>query len=143
MTTTATRHPRGLGHAALLTTLITLSLASCAKQNARAATTRHDTGNQTVAIDLVDYAFRPQRVQATPGVPLAIQLRNKGFTADTFTIHDSNITVDVVLRPGQARTITVTPLPGPVSLRYLCRYHDPSGMHGQLTFGPVAPDLRE
>jgi plastocyanin len=76
-------------------------------------------------------------VQARVGQPLVVRLHNKGVTAHTFTVYDAG--VDVVLQPGQQRTVTVRAPAGATSWRFLCRYHDAGGMHGSLTFGNPPP----
>jgi plastocyanin len=129
-----------VGHrdrAARLLLAAAVLLSGCAKQNARETAAAGADGRQVVGIDAVNDAFRPWAVQARVGQPLVVRLHNNGVTAHTFTIYD--IDMDVVLQPGQRRTVTIHPPGGSVSWRFLCRFHDAGGMHGSLTFGNPPP----
>jgi plastocyanin len=121
--------------AALLLAAALLPTA-CAKQNAREAAAVAGR-TQSVTIDVVNDAFRPWVVKARLGRPLLVRLRNKGLTAHTFTVYDRD--VDVVLRRGERRTVTIPPPTRPVTWRFVCRYHDAGGMHGGLVFGRPPP----
>jgi plastocyanin len=127
---------RRLRAAALLLAAALLP-AGCAKQNAREATVAGPDGTQTVGIDVVNDAFRPWSVEARLDQPLVIRLRNRGFTAHTFTSWDAG--VDVVLRPGDDRTVTIRAPDQPARWRFFCRYHDAGGMHGGVSFGQPPP----
>ena len=66
----------------VLLALAVLALGACGvpKQNARESAQPIAGGAQTVGIDATNDAFRPQIVQAQPGLALVVDIHNKGWT---------------------------------------------------------------
>jgi plastocyanin len=104
----------------------------CAKQNTREEAGAGEPGPQTVGVDLVNDAFRPQTIEAGAGRRLVLELNNKGLSEHTFTLPDRD--VDVVLDRGQGKTVSVELPDGRGELRFVCRFHNASGMHGRIAY---------
>jgi plastocyanin len=74
------------------------------------------------------YTFVPARLTVRSGTPLTISNVSQIPITHTFTIAEHGI--DVVLNPGESRTITIELPPG--SYRFVCRFHVALGMKGRL-----------
>ncbi len=84
-----------------------------------------------VSLEQVDYRFQPTKLTGEAGKPLQVALKNEGTTLHTFTIDSLNL--DQELKPGESRTVTVTPKSGG-DLTYYCRFHvATNGMKGTMT----------
>lgn len=104
----------------------------CAKQNTREEAGTGEPGPQTVGVDLVNDAFRPETIEADAGRKLVLELDNKGLSEHSFTLPDGD--VDVVLDRGQAETVTIEVPDGRGELRFVCRFHSASGMRGRIAY---------
>ena len=121
------------GLPALPLLLAPLLLASCLPQQVGTRAARATGQGQAVTIDATNYAFRPAVVAARAGTPLLVTVRGRGYTSHTFTVSEQP--VDVEVRPGAERTVTVRPPGEPGEVRFRCRYHPASGMEGRVSFG--------
>ncbi len=78
-------------------------------------------------VETLDFRFSPRTVEMETGQRLTVTVRNGGRVAHTFTAEDP--AVDVVVEPGQERTVDLVP-GGRVS--FFCRFHQSNGMQGAL-----------
>lgn len=104
----------------------------CAKQNTQEEAGAGEPGLQTVAVDLVNDAFRPETIEADAGRKLVLELHNKGLSQHSFTVPGGE--VDVVLDRDQTETVTIGLPDGRGELRFICRFHNASGMRGRVAF---------
>lgn len=59
------------------------------------------------AINLDEYSFSPNVLQASPGEVIMVKLTNRGKTAHNFVVDELNIDSGL-LSPGETKTITIT-----------------------------------
>jgi plastocyanin len=90
------------------------------------ATVSHD-----VTIQLTDEGYVPNYVQSTSGHDLNVTLVNTGSRRHGFTI--AELGVDVMLDPGQTKTLVVHPV-GLGDYTYVSTAPGDDGMTGTLTF---------
>lgn len=83
-----------------------------------------------LAVDLTDFQFSPDELEATAGETVSIQLENTGSARHTFTGDG----VDEEVAPGDSATVEVT-LPDSGSFDFFCRFHQGQGMEGSITTG--------
>jgi plastocyanin len=91
------------------------------------ATVSHD-----VTIELTDGGFVPNYIQSTSGHDLNVTLVNTGTRRHGFTIEQLDI--DVMLDPGQTKTVVVHPSAGEGDFTYVSTAPGDDGMTGTLTF---------
>ncbi len=84
---------------------------------------------EKVEIELYDNFFEPTVLKGTPGLKVTIELKNEGETAHTFTISEQS--VDQQVEPGDEAEVEVT-FPKSGTLTFVCRFHQSSGMVGEL-----------
>ena len=84
---------------------------------------------EKVEIELYDNYFEPTVLKGTPGQKVTIELKNEGETAHTFTISEQS--VDQQVEPGDEAEVEVT-FPDSGMLTFVCRFHQSSGMVGEL-----------
>jgi plastocyanin len=86
-------------------------------------------GNKpTLKLEADDFYFAPTFVKTKRGATVTVEFKNEGKMPHTFTIAKPHI--DVVLQPGQKRTVTVTLPTAAKSLPFYCRFHQGQGMQG-------------
>ena len=89
------------------------------------------TVSYDVTIQLTDQGFVPNYVQSTSGHDLNVTLVNSGTRRHGFTI--AELGVDVMLDPGQTKTVVVHPS-GLGDYTYMSTAPGDDGMTGTLTF---------
>ena len=87
------------------------------------------SGMTSVQIRAEGFSFVPAELLASPGQTLTIEVENAGGGSHTFTIEDLGI--DEELSPGDRVQVEVT-LPDSGSLPFICRFHERSGMVGEI-----------
>lgn len=81
-------------------------------------------------IEAADYYFKATFLKATAGSTVTLTVENKGQMEHTFTVDAQKI--DVSLKPGDTKTVTVkVPSDGKPVIFY-CRFHVGSGMQGAI-----------
>lgn len=85
------------------------------------------SGDQTLALETVDNAFKPTFVKVTSGQALTVELRNAGQRPHTFTIDGAG--VDQQVEPGASATVEVD-LPDAEAVAFYCKFHRGGGMQG-------------
>ncbi len=88
------------------------------------------SGMTSVRIGIEDFSFTPAELRASPGQALTIEVENGSSVSHTFTIEDLGI--DEELSPSDGVQVEVT-LPESGSLPFVCRFHERSGMVGEIT----------
>lgn len=88
------------------------------------------SGTSSVRIGIEGFAFVPAELRASPGQTLTIEIENEGSASHTFTI--DRLGIDEELSPGDRVEVEVT-LPESGSLPFVCRFHERSGMVGEIT----------
>jgi plastocyanin len=88
------------------------------------------SGMTSVQIRTEGFSFVPAELRASPGQTLTIEVENAGGVSHTFTIEDLGI--DEELSPGESVQVEVT-LPDSGSVPFICRFHERSGMVGEIT----------
>lgn len=88
------------------------------------------SGMTSVRIGIEGFAFVPAELRGSPGQTLTIEVENEGSASHTFTVEDLGI--DEELSPGDRVEVEVT-LPDSGSLPFVCRFHERSGMVGEIT----------
>jgi hypothetical protein len=91
------------------------------------ATVSHD-----VTIELTDGGFVPNYIQSTSGHDLNVTLVNTGARRHGFTI--TQLEVDVMLDPGQTKSVVIHPSAGEGDFTYVSTAPGDDGMTGTLTF---------
>jgi hypothetical protein len=91
------------------------------------ATVSHD-----VTVELTDGGFVPNYIQSTSGHDLNVTLVNTGTRRHGFTI--DRLDVDVMLDPGQTKTVVIHPSAGEGDFTYESTAPGDNGMTGTLTF---------
>jgi plastocyanin len=84
-----------------------------------------------VRLDLRDFNYTPHAIVVESGRTATIELRDESVNAHTFTSPD--LGVDVVVEPGQTRSVTVT-VPADGQYGFYCRFHQASNMRGYVQF---------
>jgi len=115
---------------ALLTTAA--ALAACGDDNGDGDGVEAD-GGDSLAVDLTDFVFSPDELEATAGETVSIELENTGSASHTFTGDG----VDEEVAPGDSATVEVT-LPDSGNFDFFCRFHEGQGMVGSITTGAPA-----
>ena len=87
-------------------------------------------GGAGLTIEAQDFQFSPSSLSGGAGETLTVTVTNTGGAGHTFTIDDAGI--DEELSAGDSVDVEVT-LPDSGSLRFYCRFHEGSGMEGELT----------
>jgi plastocyanin len=87
---------------------------------------------EKVEIELYDNYFEPTVLKGTPGQKVELELKNEGNAAHTFTISEQS--VDAEIQPGDETETDVT-FPESGELKFICRFHEGSGMIGALEAG--------
>lgn len=82
----------------------------------------------TLKLEADDFYFAPTFVKTKRGATVTVELKNEGKMPHTFTIAKPQI--DVVLQPGQKRTVTVKLPTAAESLPFYCRFDQARGMQG-------------
>ena len=87
-------------------------------------------GTSVVQLGARNFGYVPDSI-VVHGSSVTIRFTNDGVSAHTFTVDNKDI--DVVVEPGQTRTIRVTT--GPSNLvQFYCRFHQSYGMRGTIAF---------
>jgi plastocyanin len=82
-----------------------------------------------IEVELSDDSFNPKVITIPNGTTTTLILKNKGVKDHTFTVE--KLGIDVEVKPGQEKTISVKPnQPGTYEL--VCRYHFREGMVGNV-----------
>ena len=88
-----------------------------------------EAGAGPVQMQLRDFEFSPDDIEADAGSTVTIELENTGSASHTFTT-DS---VDEELSPGDTATVEVEVPDGGVT--FVCRFHEGQGMTGSIGAG--------
>jgi plastocyanin len=86
-------------------------------------------GRGPVELQARNFAFIPNSV-VVHGASATIRVTNDGVSEHSFTIDDPP--VDVVVKPGQTRTVRLSP-GGSDLLEFYCRFHQNYGMQGTIS----------
>ena len=84
--------------------------------------------NGKVEIEQDNYYFKKTFLKGTAG-DVTVKFENEGSTTHSFTIDDQNI--DVVVKPGKTKTVTVSLTDG-APVNFYCKFHVGQGMQGAL-----------
>ena len=82
-----------------------------------------------VEIELYDNYFEPTVLKGKPGQKVELELKNEGKAAHTFTLSEQS--VDKEIQPGDETETEVT-FPQTGELKFVCKFHQSSGMIGAL-----------
>jgi len=82
-----------------------------------------------VEIELYDNYFEPTVLKGKPGQKVELELKNEGKAAHTFTLSEQS--VDKEIQPGDETETKVT-FPQTGELKFVCKFHQSSGMIGAL-----------
>lgn len=85
-----------------------------------------------IELELDDFYFKPTYIKTSASQKFAIELKNEGTVAHTFT--STGLSVDEELAPGASKTITVTASAGG-AVAFYCRFHQSQGMQGAVVVG--------
>jgi plastocyanin len=85
-----------------------------------------EAGAGPVNVQLRDFEFSPDDIQAEAGSTVTVELENTGSASHTFTTD----TVDEELSPGDTATVEVEVPDGGVT--FVCRFHEGQGMTGSI-----------
>ena len=86
-----------------------------------------------VEIEMYDNYFEPTILEGKPGQKVTMELKNEGKVAHTFTISEQS--VDQEVEPADEAEADVT-FPESGELTFVCRFHQSSGMVGELKPAP-------
>lgn len=103
-----------------------LGLAACSDSSDSGDGDSVEAGGDGVSIELRDFEFSPNEVDAAPGETVTINLENTGSSSHTFTTDG----VDEELSPGDTATVDVDVPDGGVT--FACRFHEGQGMTGEI-----------
>lgn len=98
-------------------------------------------GDGTDSIVLEDFRFTPNRIDAKVGVPLTIQLTNRGTERHDLNFESLHMPglagVEAILQPGETRTITLN-FDQPGTHTFICTLsgHAAAGMTGAAYVTP-------
>jgi plastocyanin len=88
------------------------------------------SGMTELDMEVDSFYFEPAILQGSGGQTLTIHLGNESDADHTFTIDDQSI--DVELAGGDSTDVDVS-FPDSGSVTFYCRFHESSGMVGELT----------
>lgn len=88
------------------------------------------SGMTELDMEVDSFYFEPAVLQGTAGQTLSIHLGNESDVSHTFTIDEQSI--DEELAGGASADVEVT-FPDSGSVTFFCRFHESSGMVGELT----------
>ena len=124
-------------HLLALLAALTLLVAACSGDTTTTSEPAVPTGptgstgaDEGLTIEAQDFQFSPSSSSGGAGETLTITVMNTGSASHTFTIDDAGI--DEELAAGDSVDVDVT-LPDSGSLRFYCRFHEGSGMEGEIT----------
>ena len=101
-----------------------------AGQSAESHGTKDVSGESgKVEIELYDNYFEPTVLKGKPGQKVELELKNEGKAAHTFTLSEQS--VDKEIQPGDETETKVT-FPQTGELKFVCKFHQSSGMIGAL-----------
>jgi plastocyanin len=86
-------------------------------------------GSEKVEIEMYDNYFEPTILEGKPGQKVTIELKNEGEAAHTFTVSEQSI--DQEVQPGDEAESDIT-FPESGELTFTCKFHESSGMVGEL-----------
>jgi plastocyanin len=87
-------------------------------------------GTGVVQLGARNFGYVPDSI-VVHGNSVTIRFTNDGYSAHTFTVDNEDL--DVVVQPGQTRTIRL--MAGPSDLvEFYCRFHQNYGMRGTVAF---------
>jgi len=84
---------------------------------------------KVIEVKLNDDYFTPEVITFLNGKTTQLKLKNEGKKEHTFTV--KKLGIDAEVKPGQEKTITVTPK-NPGTYELICRYHFNEGMVGKV-----------
>jgi plastocyanin len=84
---------------------------------------------KSVEVVLNDDSFNPKEITIPNGTTTTLVLKNKGVKDHTFTVKELGI--DVEVKPGEEKTITVEPKQSG-TYELICRFHYQQGMVGKV-----------
>ena len=87
-------------------------------------------GTGVVQLGARNFGYVPDSI-VVHGSSVTIRFTNDGVSAHTFTVDNKDI--DVVVEPGQTRTITLR-AGGSNLVEFYCRFHQNYGMRGTIAF---------
>ena len=105
----------------------TTTIAGTAAESHGTKDVSGETGK--VEIELYDNYFEPTVLKGKPGQKVELELKNEGKAAHTFTLSEQS--VDKEIQPGDETETKVT-FPHTGELKFVCKFHQSSGMIGAL-----------
>ena len=105
----------------------TTTIAGTAAESHGTKDVSGETGK--VEIELYDNYFEPTVLKGKPGQKVELELKNEGKAAHTFTLSEQS--VDKEIQPGDETETKVT-FPQTGELKFVCKFHQSSGMIGAL-----------
>ena len=105
----------------------TTTIAGTAAESHGTKDVSGETGK--VEIELYDNYFEPTVLKGKPGQKVELELKNEGKAAHTFTLSEQS--VDKEIQPGDETETEVT-FPQNGELKFVCKFHQSSGMIGAL-----------
>ena len=108
----------------------TTTIAGTAAESHGTKDVSGETGK--VEIELYDNYFEPTVLKGKPGQKVELELKNEGKAAHTFTLSEQS--VDKEIQPGDETETKVT-FPQTGELKFVCKFHQSSGMIGALQVG--------
>jgi len=105
----------------------TTTIAGTAAESHGTKDVSGETGK--VEIELYDNYFEPTVLKGKPGQKVELELKNEGKAAHTFTLSEQS--VDKEIQPGDETETEVT-FPQTGELKFVCKFHQSSGMIGAL-----------
>ena len=85
------------------------------------------TGPAVLTVSQSNFFFDPAEFTVESGATITVE--NTGTASHTFTIADQGI--DIVNQPGGSQDVVIDAPPG--TYRFVCRFHESSGMVGTIT----------
>jgi plastocyanin len=86
-------------------------------------------GERLVVMRATDFEFEPAVLRGNPGQTITVRIINDSGTLHDFALEEQGIREDIP--PGQQVEVEVT-FPESGSVEFVCTYHVPQGMTGEL-----------
>ena len=87
-------------------------------------------GDSGVQLGARNFGYVPDSI-VVHGTSVTIRFTNDGYSAHTFTVDNRDL--DVLVQPGQTRTIRLTAAASDL-VEFYCRFHENYGMRGTVAF---------
>ncbi len=98
--------------------------------------TKDVSGQDEIDVEADDFYFEPTFLKGKPGQTIKLELENESSTLHNITVKGQQIDKDI---PANGKTEVEVTFPQSGAVWFYCKYHQASGMNGELLSGNATP----